>query len=87
MAASSELGEALSNLGLTHSSKSLQSILNCKYAAAEKLMSLRHPDRERLFNLAEEIEIHTEKLILAVESEHPVNSDLVENVRWNKRAV
>ena len=38
-----------------------------------------------LFNLAEEIEIHTEKLILAVESEHPVNSDLVENVRWNKR--
>ena len=85
MAASSEPGGALSILEMTHSSTSLQSILNGKYVAAEKLMSLRHPDRERLFNLFEEIEIHTEKLILALESEHPVNSDLVENVRCNKR--
>ena len=48
-------------------------------------MSLRHPDRERLFNLFEEIEVHTEKLILALESEHPVNLDMVENVRCSKR--
>ena len=80
MAASSEPEGAFSISGMTHSSKSLQSILNGKYAAAEKLMSLRHPDKERLFNLFEEIEIHTEELILALESEHPVNSDLVENV-------
>ena len=85
MAASSEPGGALSDLGMTHSSTSLQSILNGKYAAAEKLMSLRHPDRERLFNLFEEIEVHTEELILALESEHPVNSDMVENVRCSKR--
>ena len=85
MAASSEPGGALSDLGMTHSSTSLQSILYGKYAAAEKLMSLRHPDRERLFNLFEEIEVHTEELILALESEHPVNSDMVENVRCSKR--
>ena len=84
MAASSEPGGALSDLGMTYSSTSLQSTLNGKYAAAEKLMSLRHPDRERLFNLFEEIEVHTEELILALESEHPVNSDLIENVRCSK---
>ena len=85
MAASSEPGGALSDLGMTHSSTSLQSTLNGKYAAAEKLMSLRHPDRERLFfNLFEEIEVHTEELILALESENPVNSDLIENVRCSK---
>ena len=85
MAASSESGGALSDLGMTHSSTSLQSILNGKYAAAEKLMSLRQPDRERLFSLFEEIEVHTEELILALESEHPVNLDMVENVRCSKR--
>ena len=85
MAASSEPGGALSDLGMTHSSKYLQSILNDKYAAAEKLMSLRHPDRERLFNLFEEIEVHTEELILALKYEHPVNSNMVENVRCRKR--
>ena len=84
MTASSEPGGALSDLGMTHSGKYLQSILNGKYAAAEKLMSLRHPDRERLFNLFEEIEVHTEELILALQSEHPVNSDLIENVRCSK---
>ena len=84
MAASSEPGGALSDLGMTHSSTPLQSTLSGKYAAAEKLMSLRHPDRERLFNLFKEIEVHTEELILALESEHPVNSDLIENVRCSK---
>ena len=68
MAASSEPEGALSDLGMKHSSKSLQSILNDKYVAAEKLMSLRHPDKERLFNLCEEIKVHTEEVILALES-------------------
>ena len=69
---------------MTHSSMSLPSIFNSKYVTAEKLMSLRHPDRERLFHLFEEIEVYTEKLILALESEHPVNSEFVENVQCNK---
>ena len=67
-----------------HSSKSLRSILNGKYATAEKLLPLRHPDRERLFNLFEEIEVHTEELFWSLESEHLNNSELVENVRCNK---
>ena len=86
MAASSEPGGgALFILGIVHSGKSSQSILTGKYVAAVKLMSLRHPDREKLFNLFEEIEVHREELNLALESEPPVNSELVENVRCNKR--
>ena len=76
---------APSILGMMHSGKSLQSILNGKYAAEEKFMSLRNPDRERLFNLFKKIEFHTEELNLALESDYPVNLELVENAQRNKK--
>ena len=75
MAASSKAGSHsdLGNSKSDHAVQSLQATLNGKYAAAERLMSLKHPDEAKLHAFFGEIDVLNDNLILALESERPEN--------------
>ena len=87
MAASSKAGShsVLGNSKCDHAVQSLQATLNGKYAAAERLMSLKHPDEAKLNALLGEIDVLNDNLILALESERPENyTELIGRAQCNK---
>ena len=64
--------------------QSLQYALNGIYAAAETLMSLRNPDRDRLTTTLCEIDQLCDDLISALVSDYPDNVELIQRLRSNK---
>ena len=87
MAASSKAGShsLFGNSKSNYTVQSLQATFNSKYAATERLTSLKHPDEAKLNTLFGEIDIRNINLILALASERPENYiELIGRAQCNK---